>query len=154
MIQKLEIEAKCFFVFVDMIIFFGFGSRTCLNNLFLIFIMIILKLLFPGAVHFNPYQIYRNLRCRWDPKGMNCLALIQSGIMLIASLRFRASRSIWMMKTKWKQNDTSDIQNASFHCAMKSSISTSKDIGMLNSEVFGFSIWHWAKKKSEYVPSV
>ena len=53
------------------------------------------------AARFNRFLIYQSLPCHWDRKGTSCQALIQSGRMLMANLKFRAWRSIWsMMKTK------------------------------------------------------
>jgi hypothetical protein len=87
----------------------SFGSRTCMANQFIhIFLLCLLHLLFPAAVHFNPCLIFRSSHCRWDLRGTNFHALIQSGRMSIANLRFRASRSIWRTTTKKrKPNDSS-----------------------------------------------
>ena len=86
-----------------------FCSRRHMNYNFVhLSVSLFVTPLFPGAVHFNPCLIFRSFHCRWDLKGMNFHALIQSGKMLIANLRFRASRSIWRMMTKKrKQNDSS-----------------------------------------------
>jgi hypothetical protein len=73
-----------------------------------IFLLCLWHLLFPAAVHFNPCLIFRSFHCLWDLRGTNFHALIQSGRMSIANLRFRASRSIWRTRTKKrKQNESS-----------------------------------------------